>query len=555
MLRPQGALLRHIIMNLHKLRAVLARIDPRSLLCWFAALLIALLWSMTLLQLAVEKRIEIDSVRRDAGSMARLFAEHASRAIEAADQAVMYLGYRYQALGNELDIQHELEMGFKQGNLYNLFSIIDARGDIVLSSEPFTAVNALERDYFKAHLASNSGNLFISVPVLGLVSNKWSIQMTRRISHADGRFKGVVVVSMDPQYFTRMYRDVDVGQHGSVALIGNDGVIRASHGSDAAGRDAATAPVLAALEADGRAVLTVHSVDGRTRIHADEKLEHYPLHVAVGIDLDERLESYQASRSRALLLATLMSALIVLFCAGIVALVGRLICSRAQASQARLRFLSSMSHELRSPLNGILGYSGVLRDELGTSEHGGFARIIHDCGTRLLASIDAVLELSSLESGQVALSLADADPKRLMTQATSRHLASAAARKLKLECYIDPQVPAMIACDSDKLLRVLEIVLGNAIRFTDAGSIGLSVTVKQGGLLFAVADTGSGIAPELQRRIVDIFSQADAMPARGELGLAIAARLVGVMKGQIWLQSVPGEGTTLSFSLPGIPAP
>jgi signal transduction histidine kinase len=73
-------------------------------------------------------------------------------------------------------------------------------------------------------------------------------------------------------------------------------------------------------------------------------------------------------------------------------------------------------------------------------------------------------------------------------------------------------------------------------------------------LLFAVADSGSGIAPELQSRIAVIFSQADAMPGRGELRLAIAARLVGAMKGQIWLQSVPGEGTTVSFSLPLMPA-
>ncbi len=544
-------------MNLRKLRAALARIDPRFLLCWFAALLIALLWSMTLLQLAAEKRIEIDGARRDAASMARLFAEHASRAIEAADQAVIYLGYRYQALGNKLDIQQELEMGFSQGNLYNLFSIIDARGDLVLSSKPFTAVNLIEREHFQVHLKSNRGDLFISKPVLGLVSNKWSIQMTRRINQADGTFKGVVVVSMDPQYFTRMYDDVDVGQHGSVALVGNDGVIRASHGSDAAGRDATTAPVLAALQADARAVLTLDSVDGHTRIHADKKLAHYPLHVAVGIDLDERLASYRASRARAVLLATLMSALIVLISVGIIVLIGRLIGGGAQASaggQARLRFLSTMSHDLRSPLNGIIGYAGVLREELGSSQHGGFARIIHDCGTRLLALIDAVLELISLESDQAALSLAAADPRSLMTQATSLHLASAAARTLQLESIIDPQVPTIFVCDSEKLLRVLEILLGNAIRFTDAGAIRLSVTAQRASLLFAVADSGSGIAPELQSRIADMFSQSDALPARGELGLAIAARLVGLMGGQIWLQSFPGQGTTFSFSLPVIPA-
>jgi signal transduction histidine kinase len=304
--------------------------------------------------------------------------------------------------------------------------------------------------------------------------------------------------------------------------------------------------------------LTVHNaLDGRTRIHAYEKLAHYPLHVSVGIDLDDGMAEHHASSARALLLAALTSGIILLFCTVIIILVGRLIDSRAQAiaaNQAKSRFLSNMSHELRTPLNGILGYAGVLSDELGSSQQGGFARIIHDCGTRLLALIDAVLELSWLESGQVTLSLAPADPRALLQQAMRLHAAGAQARGLKLGCEIAPDVPAMIACDSAKLLRVLDILLGNAIRFTDAGAVRLRLCIEHGRLLFAVADSGSGIAPELQRKIFEIFSQADDSATRSNgglgLGLAVTVRLVEVMGARMWLESATGEGATFFFSLP-----
>ena len=541
-------------------RALLERIDARRLLCLFAALLMGGIWCMTLLQLSGARRLQVDSAQRDARSLVRLFGEHASRTIEAADHAARYLSYRYNGGGGALDIAQELKNGLISGDIYNQFAILDEHGDVALCSLPFAPLNLAEREHFKVHQVADSGELFISKPLLGRVSGRWSLQMTRRMNHPDGRFKGVAVVSMDPQYFTRLYRDVDVGQHGTIALAGTDGVVRVRRvgNNDAMGQDVSASPVFQAMQAHGHGMITTESgLDGRARVYAYEKLNHYPLYASVGIDLEERLQPYYAARLQAILLASLCTAIILLFCAGIIVLVGRLVESRARAvaaNQAKSRFLSNMSHELRTPLNGILGFSELLQDELDDARQADYAASIHASGVRLFDLVQAVLELSALESGRNTLlpgpeSLAD-----MLQQALGRHRAGAAAKQLVLGCDIDPQLPADIICDRATLLRVLDCLLSNAIAFTAAGQVRLAVVAGAGSLLFHVSDSGSGVAPERQASIFERFSQADDTPTRARdgagLGLAIAANLVELMGGQISLQSTPGKGSTFSFSLP-----
>ena len=117
------------------------RFDTRTLLSLFMAVLLAGLWSITMLQLQRAHDAAITDAGREARSMARVFDEHAIRTIEAADQAVTYLRGRYQALGNRLDIVADLQQGLNPGPLYNLFTIVDERGDTVLSSRPFKPTN------------------------------------------------------------------------------------------------------------------------------------------------------------------------------------------------------------------------------------------------------------------------------------------------------------------------------------------------------------------------------------------------------------------------------
>ncbi|MFT5588668.1 MAG: two-component system sensor histidine kinase BarA [Bradyrhizobium sp.] len=539
---------------------MLKKIDARLLLCVFAAALVAGLWTRTILQLHSTRQVIIENTQRDVRSLARLFNEHANRTIESADQAVTYLRFRYNTLGKDLDITRDLKVGLNPDKIYNLFSIVDEHGDVVLSSQPFKSMNLSDREHIKVHAGTGDDTLFISRPVLGRVSKKWSIQMTRRISYPDGRFKGVVVVSMDPQYFTQLYNDIDVGKYGVITLVGADGVVRVRRvgGRILMGMDVSGNQTFKTMQASPHGVFTSNSgIDGRERILAFEKLQNYPMMVAVGVDIEERLAPYYVDRNQSLLIAGLISAVILLFTASIIILVGRLIASRERAiaaSQAKSRFLSNMSHELRTPLNGILGFSQLIAEELGSqSTHGGFARIIHESGTRLLTLVEATLELSALESGTIALVQQPENLALLLQDAIARHQPTASAKQVTLNISIDPATPATLLCDKLRLLRVLDILLDNAVRHTGAGAIHVNARPTPGALELAVSDSGSGVPAHLQEQIFERFSQADDSPSRRNdgagLGLPIARHLVELMGGTLTLESFTGQGAKFSVTI------
>ena len=536
------------------------RCDTRSLLSLFMAVLLAGLWSITLLQLQRAHDTAITDAGRDARSMARVFDEHAIRTIEAADQAVTYLRSRYQALGKQLDIVADLQQGLNPGPLYNLFTIVDERGDTVLSSRPFKPTNLADREHIRVHMQGDSGELYISKPVLGRVSKKWSIQMTRRINHADGHFKGVVVVSMDPYYFTRLYDEVDLGANSSITLVGSDGVVRARRvGADnTIGQDVSGSKVFGLMQGNTRGSFAERSpVDGTLRIYAFEKLANYPLYMLVGLDHDTVLADYVSRRNQALQMAAVTSALIVLSWAALVLLIGRLIGSRARAiaaSEAKSRFLSNMSHELRTPLNAILGFSELLLEQLHEPEQAAYAQTIQNSGRQLLGMVEAAMELSALENDQVRLESGAVPLDQLLALALAPHRQRAAHKGLLLASHVAPATPLSIDCDRVRLVRVLDILLDNAIRYTSAGRVDVHVMRNGADLQIEVRDTGIGIAQAQQATIFDKFSQADDSPSRAHggagMGLAIARQLATLMGGSIGVASAPGHGAAFRLRLP-----
>ena len=224
------------------------------------------------------------------------------------------------------------------------------------------------------------------------------------------------------------------------------------------------------------------------------------------------------------------------------------------ANRAKSEFLSSMSHELRTPLNGILGYAQVMqRDANATDRQKDNIGSIITCGDHLLALINDVLDLSKIEAGRLELDLAPCDLVKLVRSLTDIVGQRASAKSLEFTVEVAPEVPRGILADTAKLRQCLVNLLGNAVKFTELGSVRLKVEERPGHrLAFAVTDTGVGMAPEELEVVFDPFKQVEAGKAAGGtgLGLAITQRLVEKMGGELQVESTKGKGSQFVILLP-----
>jgi GAF domain-containing protein len=226
------------------------------------------------------------------------------------------------------------------------------------------------------------------------------------------------------------------------------------------------------------------------------------------------------------------------------------------ASQHKSQFLANMSHELRTPLNAILGYTELMADgiygELPEKTMGVLKRLESN-GRHLLGLINDVLDLSKIEAGQLVLELTDYSVEDIAQTVRSTLEPLAADKKLAFKVEVAPKLPAGHG-DGRRLTQVLINLVGNAIKFTDAGEVVIKATATDGSFHLSVRDTGPGISAADQARLFQEFQQADNAITRKKggtgLGLAISKRIVEMHGGKIWVESQVGKGSTFAFTVP-----
>jgi signal transduction histidine kinase/CheY-like chemotaxis protein len=225
-----------------------------------------------------------------------------------------------------------------------------------------------------------------------------------------------------------------------------------------------------------------------------------------------------------------------------------------QATRAKSDFVSTVSHEIRSPMNAILGSAELLSGTSLTPQQAEYLRVLNRSGHALLAIVNEVLDLSRIEAGRLELASVPFDCASVVDRVVDMSAHAAAEKGLRLTAHYAPGTPRRVVGDPVRLERVLLNLCGNAVKFTGAGEVAIAVqSADQADTLqFTVSDTGIGIAPDRQEAIFQKFIQADSSTSRrfggAGLGLAISKHIVELMGGKIWVESAIGLGSAFHFT-------
>ncbi len=225
------------------------------------------------------------------------------------------------------------------------------------------------------------------------------------------------------------------------------------------------------------------------------------------------------------------------------------------ANALKSRFVANVTHEIRTPLSGIVGLSQLIAKDTNLDRQTGeISTQIFEASKQLLVILNDLLDFAKLEAGKVNLERVPYEVAKVVDEVVGLCKAQAENKNLSISVKIDPQVFDTFVGDPNKLRQVLNNLIHNAIKFTEIGGIEVFVEKQAESLFFSVADTGIGIAPEIQEKLFKPFVQAHESTTRlfggTGLGLSIARQLVELMGGTIGLVSLPGQGTTIWFILP-----
>ncbi|WP_198403240.1 ATP-binding protein [Acidovorax delafieldii] len=552
--------------------------------CVFSALVLLGAWATMAALLTWQWQETLDAEMRQNTNTAQALKEHTLRVLDTVDQAMWRVqsAVRDRQLSGQDLVSIANETGMVPQILTQL-SFVGADGRFQGSNlDPDGSrsqhVNLMDRDHIRVHLLPSQAtpsptgmlqnSLFVSRSLLGKVSGVRTIQISRKVIAEDGTTLGVVVASLNPDHFAEVYRGVDFGEDGGVALVGLDGIIRVRVLGGASANVDAQLPddLLQTMSKTSRGATAAVSSDGIRRIIGFSRVGDYPLVVLSGTSETEAFAPWRTTRNTVLMLTVLLSLAVVAFVAVFLGSISRLALSHAaltqseaeaqRANQAKSEFLAAMSHELRTPLTSIRGFAELMelrsKDPLIQEQ----SALIRQGAEHLNALLTEILDLARIEAGAMPAHPEPVVLHDLVHEVSELFRVSAVAKSLALTAAVSDAAPQTLVTDRLKLKQILSNLLSNAIKFTPAGRVEIFVDACPDGsqVHFHVNDTGPGIPASLHGVIFEKFSQGHARISYQHggtgLGLSLSRALAELLGGTLTVRSAVGEGSTFTLSLP-----
>lgn len=517
----------------------------------FGTVLILISWLFLFFKIQDERQTEINHAVRDLTNFARAFHEHSLRTLKSADQVALFIKYHCERDGRAIDMSPYIFVAKLATEPYVLISIADQNGDLVTSNqEPFVPSNIKDREHFRVHMAEDTGKAFVSKPVLGRSSGKWSIQISRRINRPDDSFGGVVVVSLDPFYFSDFYNQVNLGRDSVIGLVGRDNIIRAwqYNQQPSIGQDlqCTNNQLITEIAAKGSGHCSLTSpVDGIKRFYSYQLLPDYQLAVVVGRSESEMLAKFYQRQRIYYLAVILLNFLIIGFCATLIQ-IKRLEQKFVRLEQLNLigKMAAGLGHEIRNPITAVRGFLQMLGSKPRYNRDKEYFKLMIEELDRANSTITEYLSLSK----DKPVEKASANLNEIIKKLFPLIKADSKAQKKDAEINIQ-EIPDLMLDEKQIRQLILNLVRNGLEAMSPGGKVTIRTFPDNSDVIMAIQDEGKGIDPRLLDKLgTPFFTTKDNGTG---LGLAICYSIAARHNADIKLKTTPA-GTTFFIRFKGV---
>ena len=602
-----------IINGMKLLHRFIHGLHTTSVLVLGAVIMIIMVWVLSFLRLWQDKQFVIEQAHANVQNIAISFKEHSLASVRNTDQALRIIKYHYELNGSKDFglLNGYFDQGVIDFSFLNQVGIINEQGIYEFSNlKNHKKVDLSDREHFQFHKQNAASPLFISKPVLGRASGKWSIQLTRRLNYPDGRFKGVAVASFNPNYFLDFHRQIDLGQDSSISLIGLDGYVRTLRlGGMVRFDDSMLRLNLPKqfLNANDGWFISDQFFDHIKRLYVFARLNDQPLFVLVGMRETEVLAEYNRLQSSYMQASSVLTFLIVLFVTVAVFFIRRAEKINAQlrlsyeeldaAKQHEIEMSSRLTqseklaalgqlaavvaHEINNPMAFVASnlttlhkYADViaklmqaaqqLQEQQMTAQEFenlkktlNFDFVLSDLRTILDETQEGVVRVKHIVDD--LKNFARGDPQQAWVMSDIRHGIESTLNivnheiKYRAEVVWDWQDLPLMECIPSQINQVFLNLIVNAAQAMPServGTITLCSGIQGKTIWIEVRDNGAGMTEDVLSRIFEPFYTTKAVGVGTGLGLSVSLGIVQRHHGQLTVSSELGRGTTLRVVLP-----